>query len=223
MVGDDPRGEFRGEDDDSLWRGMESILDRQFGENGTVDVISMAGVRATGPCVSVCVCVRARPGAHLWLVVGERHLGKPCLTPVGLRAVVRQGKHHVCRVVRPGRHRCLGRICRLPAGWLGFPGRPAPRGSACTLTSPARCCDSQHRPTFVFTPFLRESKEELKTLLMKVKEESEKVGFKLNIQKTKIVASGPITSWQIDGETMETRRDVMGVAPQSHCRRRPRP
>ena len=58
---------------------------------------------------------------------------------------------------------------------------------------------------------------------MKVKEESEKVGFKLNIQKTKIVASGPITSWQIDGETMETRRDVMGVAPQSHCRRRPRP
>ena len=49
-----------------------------------------------------------------------------------------------------------------------------------------------------------ESKEELKSLLMKVKEESEKVGLKLNIQKTKIMASGPITSWQIDGETMET-------------------
>ena len=51
---------------------------------------------------------------------------------------------------------------------------------------------------------MAESEEELKTLLMKVKEESEKVGLKLNIQKTKIMASGPITSWQIDGETMET-------------------
>ena len=51
---------------------------------------------------------------------------------------------------------------------------------------------------------MMESKEELKSLLMKVKEESEKVGLKLNIQKTKIMASGPITSWQIDGETMET-------------------
>ena len=54
-----------------------------------------------------------------------------------------------------------------------------------------------------------ESKGELKSLLMKVKEESEKVGLKLNIQKTKIVASGPITSWQIDGETMETVRDFI--------------
>ena len=54
------------------------------------------------------------------------------------------------------------------------------------------------------TSFMAESKEKLKSLLMKVKEESEKVGFKLNIQKTKIMASGPITSWQIDGETMET-------------------
>ena len=51
-----------------------------------------------------------------------------------------------------------------------------------------------------------ESEEELKSLLMKVKEESEKVGLKLNMQKTKIIASGPITSWQIDGETMETVR-----------------
>ena len=51
---------------------------------------------------------------------------------------------------------------------------------------------------------MAESKEELKSLLMKVKEESEKVGLKLNIQKTKIMASGPITSWQIDGETLET-------------------
>ena len=51
---------------------------------------------------------------------------------------------------------------------------------------------------------MAESEEELKSLLMKVKEESEKVGFKLNIQKTKIMASGPITSWEIDGKTMET-------------------
>ena len=54
------------------------------------------------------------------------------------------------------------------------------------------------------TTFMMESKEELKSLLMKVEEESEKIGFKLNIQKTKIMASGPVTSWQIDGETMET-------------------
>ena len=62
-----------------------------------------------------------------------------------------------------------------------------------------------------------ESTEELKSLLMKVKEESEKAGLKLNIQKTKITASGPITSWQIDGETMETVRDFLGEL-QNHCR-----
>ena len=56
---------------------------------------------------------------------------------------------------------------------------------------------------------MAESKEELKSLLIKVKEESEKVGLKLNIQKTKIMASGPITSWQIDGETMETLTDFI--------------
>ena len=56
---------------------------------------------------------------------------------------------------------------------------------------------------------MAESKEELKSLLMKVKEESEKVGLKLNIQKTKIMASGPITSWQIDGETVETMTDFI--------------
>ena len=59
------------------------------------------------------------------------------------------------------------------------------------------------------TPPLWDSEEGLKSLLMKVKEESEKVGLKLNIQKTKIIASGPITSWQIDGETMEIVRDFM--------------
>ena len=58
------------------------------------------------------------------------------------------------------------------------------------------------------TTFMAESEEELKSLLMKVKEESEKIGLKFNIQKMKIIASGRITSWQIDGETMETVRDV---------------
>ena len=59
------------------------------------------------------------------------------------------------------------------------------------------------------TTLMAESKEELKSLLMKVKEESEKVGLKFNIQKTKIMPSGPITSWHIDGETMETVRDFI--------------
>ena len=62
---------------------------------------------------------------------------------------------------------------------------------------------------------MADSKGELKSLLMKVKEESEKVGLKLNIQKTKIMASGPITSWQIDGETMETVADFILGAPES--------
>ena len=61
---------------------------------------------------------------------------------------------------------------------------------------------------------MAESEEELKSLLMKVKEESEKVGLKLNVQKTKIMASGPITSWEIDGETMETVTLFLG-APKS--------
>ena len=63
-------------------------------------------------------------------------------------------------------------------------------------------------------PLMAESEEELKSLLMKVKEESEKVGLKLNIQKTKIKVSGPITSWQIDGETMETET-LFSWAPKS--------
>ena len=60
--------------------------------------------------------------------------------------------------------------------------------------------------------------EELKSLLTKVKEESEKVGLKLNIQKTKIKASGPITSWEIDGETVETVTDYIFFGLQNHCR-----
>ena len=63
-----------------------------------------------------------------------------------------------------------------------------------------------------------ESEEELKSLLMKVIEESEKVGFKFNIQKTKIMASGPITSWEIDGETVETVPDFILEGLQNHCR-----
>ena len=65
------------------------------------------------------------------------------------------------------------------------------------------------------TTLMAESEEELKSLLMKVKEESEKIGLKLNIQKTKIMASGPITSWQIDGETMETVKTLFWGAPKS--------
>ena len=66
------------------------------------------------------------------------------------------------------------------------------------------------------TTLMAESEEELQRLLMKVKEESEKVGLKLNFQKTKIMASSPITSWQIDGETMETVTDfIFGGAPKS--------
>ena len=67
------------------------------------------------------------------------------------------------------------------------------------------------------TTLMAESEEELQSLLMKVKEESEKVGLKLNIQKTKIMASGPITPWQIDGETVETVTDYF-LGLQNHCR-----
>ena len=65
---------------------------------------------------------------------------------------------------------------------------------------------------------LKAESKELKSLLMKVKEESEKVGLKLTIQKTKIMASGPITSWQIDGETMERVKDFILGGLQNHCR-----
>ena len=72
------------------------------------------------------------------------------------------------------------------------------------------------------TTIMAKSEEELKSLLMKVKEESEKVGLKLNIQEMKIMASGPITSWQIDGETMKTMTDFYlgggGGGLQNHCR-----
>ena len=68
------------------------------------------------------------------------------------------------------------------------------------------------------TTLMAESEEELKSLLMKVKEENEKLGLKLNIWKTKIMASGPISSWQIDGETVETVSDFILGGLQNHCR-----
>ena len=70
----------------------------------------------------------------------------------------------------------------------------------------------------VDTTLMAESEEELKSLLMKVKEESEKVVLKLNIQKTKIMTSGPISSWEIDGETVETVSDFILGGLQNHCR-----
>ena len=73
-----------------------------------------------------------------------------------------------------------------------------------------RCADD--------TNLMAKSEEELKSLLMKEKEESEKVGLKLNIQKTKIMESGPISSWQIDGETMETVTDFTFLCLQNDCR-----
>ena len=69
------------------------------------------------------------------------------------------------------------------------------------------------------TTFMAEKEEELKSFLMRVKEESERAGLKLNIQKTKIMASGPITSWQTDGETVETVTDFILGGLQNHCRR----
>ena len=68
------------------------------------------------------------------------------------------------------------------------------------------------------TTLMAESEEELKSLLMKVKEESEKVGLKFNVQKMKIMASGPITSWEIDGETVETVADFIFGGSKNHCR-----
>ena len=68
------------------------------------------------------------------------------------------------------------------------------------------------------TTLMAESEEEVKSLLMKVKEESEKVGLRLNIQKTKIMASGPITSWQIDREIVETAADFIFLGSKNYCR-----
>ena len=68
------------------------------------------------------------------------------------------------------------------------------------------------------TTLMAKSEEELKSIFMKVKEESEKVGLKLNIQKTKIMASGPITLWQIDGKTVETVTDFISGGSKNHCR-----
>ena len=85
------------------------------------------------------------------------------------------------------------------------------RGNVCV------CAVTQSCPT-LDTTLMAESEEELKSLLMKVKEETEKVGLKLNVQKSKIMASGPITSWQIDGGTMGTMTDFTFFGLQNHCR-----
>jgi len=77
---------------------------------------------------------------------------------------------------------------------------------------------NNHRYAESEEELMAESEEELKSFLMKAKEESEKVGLKLNIQKTKIMASGPITSWEIDGETVDTTADFIFLGLQNHCR-----
>ena len=81
----------------------------------------------------------------------------------------------------------------------------------------ADLCHSMHLLAEIKNHLMAESEEKLKSLLMKVKEKSEKVGLKLNIQKTKIMASGPITSWEIDGGRVETVADYF-VGLQNHCR-----
>ena len=95
---------------------------------------------------------------------------------------------------------------RLLHPW-DFPGKSTGVGYHCLLR---RYADD--------TTLMEESEAELKSLLMKVKEESEKVGLKLNIWKTKIMASGPITSWEIDGETVERVADFIFLGSKNHCR-----
>ena len=90
--------------------------------------------------------------------------------------------------------------------------------SACLPQLPKPVCPSNNLRYADDTTLMIESKEQLKSLLMKVKEESEKVGLKLNTQKTKIMASGPITSWEIDGETVETVTDFIFLGSKNHCR-----
>ena len=79
-------------------------------------------------------------------------------------------------------------------------------------------CNGKGSEKRIYTTLMAESEEELTTLLMKMKEESEKFGLKLNIQTTKIMAPGPITSWEIDGETVETVADFIFLGTKNHCR-----
>ena len=101
---------------------------------------------------------------------------------------------------------------REESGVLGFPSRRGltPRVS---LECNPEFLSHLERKTRSWTTLMAESEEELKSFLMKVKEESGKVGLKLNIQKTKIMASSPITSWEIDGETVETVSDFIFLGP----------
>ena len=100
--------------------------------------------------------------------------------------------------------------CEMP-GWMQHKLESRLQGEI-SITS-----DTQMAPPFTYGRKV-ESEEKLNSLLMKVKEESEKVGLKLNIQKTKIMASSPINSWQIDSETMETVRDFIWGGLQNHCK-----
>ena len=132
--------------------------------------------------------------------------------------MVRQGKHPDGRVVLPGRHRCLERICRLQAGGLALPSRAGrPRPDLRALSLPLSGGGIRGTGPHPSSPLcLGESEEELKSPLRKVKEESENVGFKLNIRTTKIMASRPITSWQIDGERTESGKDfIWGGCPKA--------
>ena len=102
--------------------------------------------------------------------------------------------------------------CNFPVYFLHFPMEEAQAGIkiARRNINNLRYADD--------TTLMAESEEDLKSLLIKVKEESEKVSLKLNIQKTKIMASGPITSWEIDGETVETVSDFICFGLQNHCK-----
>ena len=117
-----------------------------------------------------------------------------------------KGVHQGC-ILSPVHLTCMqSTLCKM-LGWMKHKLESRMLGEISIIS------DMQMTP-----PLWAESEEELKSLLMKVKEESEKVGLKLNIHKTKIMASGPITSWQIDGETVETVSDFILGGLQNHCR-----
>ena len=159
-------------------------------------------------------------GNKLWKILKE--MGIPdhltCLLYVGQKATVRIG-HGTTDWFQIGKGVCQGCVLlpcliNLYSGYImrnaGLDEAQAGIKTAGININNLRYADD--------TTLTAESEEELKSLLMKVKEESEKVGLKLNIQKMKIMASGPITSWQIDGETVETMTDFIFWGLQNHCR-----
>ena len=159
-------------------------------------------------------------GNKVWKILKEMgildHL--TCLLYVGQKATVRTG-HGTTDWFQIGKGVCQGCVLlpcliNLYSGYImrnaGLDEAQAGIKTAGRNLNNLRYADD--------TTLMAESEEELKSLLMKVKEESEKVGLKLNIQKMKIMASGPITSWQIDGETVETMTDFIFWGLQNHCR-----